>query len=256
MSSQRSMRLIAAQKIVADVDRQSSCGRRQLRQPALSDRSCSSPRRRVASRRDARSRARRKAAGARPRPSQELANADSRRAASSFAAATSPLFRFAVDSAGYSSRRRRPGIVFAPTPHTIPRSTLSAPHGLTAVCACHSVVRAPGPPDARCGIGLTLQPSDGHGWTYCPPLGAGSSVVREPSLKAGDPVGLSAPPTRRPGPTSIFSSSPPSPGPIRRDGSSRSPNRPSPGRTRRERRSDTSARTLACSAAARPRPAR
>jgi murein DD-endopeptidase MepM/ murein hydrolase activator NlpD len=77
------------------------------------------------------------------------------------------------------------------THHDYPAADIAAPEGSPVYALADAVVlRAWRVPDARCGIGLTLQTSDGQTWTYCHLAYLESSVVGGATLAAGDAVGL------------------------------------------------------------------
>jgi murein DD-endopeptidase MepM/ murein hydrolase activator NlpD len=124
---------------------------------------------------------------------QELARAEQASAASSFAPGASQLLGAPSYSSGYVFPvGGGPGIVFAShTHHDYPAVDIAAPMGSPLYALADSVVlRSWSMPDARCGIGLTLQAFDGQVWTYCHLSVLDANIVAGASLSAGEPVGL------------------------------------------------------------------
>jgi murein DD-endopeptidase MepM/ murein hydrolase activator NlpD len=122
-----------------------------------------------------------------------LTRAEQQSAASSFAPAASQLLGAPSYSAGYVFPvGGGPGIVSAShTHHDYPAVDIAAPMGSPLYALANSVVlRSWSTPDARCGIGLTLQAFDGQVWTYCHLSVLDTNVVPGASLAAGEPVGL------------------------------------------------------------------
>jgi murein DD-endopeptidase MepM/ murein hydrolase activator NlpD len=190
-----STRLIAAQKIVRTLDRQVAHRKATAAAaPLLSDRlALEALAGEVAARRDAAAALVGKRQEALTAARQELANAEQQSAASSFAPATSPLFGSPSYNSGYVFPvGGGPGVVFAShTHHDYPAVDIAAPMGSPLYALANAVVqRSWSTPDARCGIGLTLQAFDGQVWTYCHLSVLDTNVVPGAVLKAGDPVGL------------------------------------------------------------------
>jgi murein DD-endopeptidase MepM/ murein hydrolase activator NlpD len=79
----------------------------------------------------------------------------------------------------------------AATHHDYPAADIAAPAGSPLYALADSVVRtAWARPDARCGIGLTIETGDGLVWTYCHLAYLERTVRRGVRLEAGAPVGL------------------------------------------------------------------
>jgi murein DD-endopeptidase MepM/ murein hydrolase activator NlpD len=77
------------------------------------------------------------------------------------------------------------------THHDYPAADIAAPEGTPVYAlADAAVVRAWSYPDARCGIGLTLETAGGVEWTYCHLSYLEPTVQTGAVLSAGDPVGL------------------------------------------------------------------
>jgi len=75
--------------------------------------------------------------------------------------------------------------------HDYPAADIAAPTGSPVYALSDAVVqRSWRYPDPRCGIGLTLQTSDGKSWTYCHLSVLDSGVVAGVSLAAGQEIGL------------------------------------------------------------------
>ena len=75
--------------------------------------------------------------------------------------------------------------------HDYPAADIAAPMGSPIYALSDAVVqRAWQYPDARCGIGLTLQTSDGTSWTYCHLSVLDPGVRAGVSLAAGQQIGL------------------------------------------------------------------
>jgi murein DD-endopeptidase MepM/ murein hydrolase activator NlpD len=85
-----------------------------------------------------------------------------------------------------------PGVVSAShTHHDYPAVDIAAPEGSPVFAISDAtVLRSWSYPDARCGIGLTIQTGDGRVWTYCHLSYLEPSVQPDASLAAGDLVGL------------------------------------------------------------------
>ena len=84
------------------------------------------------------------------------------------------------------------GVVSAShTHHDYPAVDIAAPLGEPVYALADSVVvRSWSEPDPRCGIGLTLQATDGQTWTYCHLAVLDPSVIPGATLSAGQQVGL------------------------------------------------------------------
>jgi murein DD-endopeptidase MepM/ murein hydrolase activator NlpD len=124
---------------------------------------------------------------------RELARAQQASAAAAFAPAASQLLAGPSYSSGYVFPvGGGPGVVFAShTHHDYPAVDIAAPLGEPVYALSDAVVlRAWSEPDPVCGIGLTLQGTDGQTWTYCHLAVLDSSVVPGASLTAGQQVGL------------------------------------------------------------------
>ena len=77
------------------------------------------------------------------------------------------------------------------THHDYPAVDIAAPLGSPVYALADStVLKVWATPEADCGIGLTLQASDGQTWTYCHLAVLDPAVVAGASLGAGQPVGL------------------------------------------------------------------
>jgi murein DD-endopeptidase MepM/ murein hydrolase activator NlpD len=75
--------------------------------------------------------------------------------------------------------------------HDYPAADIAAPMGSPVYALSDAVVtRAWQYPDARCGIGLTLQTTDGRSWTYCHLSVLDQNVAAGDSLAAGQQIGL------------------------------------------------------------------
>ncbi|MGB2875572.1 MAG: lytic murein transglycosylase [Gaiellaceae bacterium] len=75
--------------------------------------------------------------------------------------------------------------------HDYPAADIAAPMGSPVYALSDAVVqRAWNTPDPRCGIGLTLQTSDGKSWTYCHLSVLDPGVQAGVSLAAGQQIGL------------------------------------------------------------------
>jgi murein DD-endopeptidase MepM/ murein hydrolase activator NlpD len=75
--------------------------------------------------------------------------------------------------------------------HDYPAADIAAPMGSPVYALSNAVVtKAWHYPDPRCGIGLTLQTTDGKSWTYCHLSVLDPGVAAGVSLAAGQPIGL------------------------------------------------------------------
>jgi murein DD-endopeptidase MepM/ murein hydrolase activator NlpD len=122
-----------------------------------------------------------------------LARAERASAAASFAPAASTLLADPAYQNGYVFPvGGGPGMVSAShTHHDYPAVDIAAPLGSPVYALADSVVlRSWATPDPSCGIGLTLQASDGQIWTYCHLAVLDTGVTRGAHLTAGQEVGL------------------------------------------------------------------
>ena len=79
----------------------------------------------------------------------------------------------------------------AHTHHDYPAADIAAPYGAPVYAVADAtIVRAWRQPDPRCGIGVTLDTSDGQSWTYCHLSYLEDAVQAGARLPAGAPVGL------------------------------------------------------------------
>jgi murein DD-endopeptidase MepM/ murein hydrolase activator NlpD len=75
--------------------------------------------------------------------------------------------------------------------HDYPAADIAAPMGSPVYALADAVVqRSWRYPDPRCGIGLTLQTTDGKSWTYCHLSALDPGVVAGVSLGSGQEIGL------------------------------------------------------------------
>jgi murein DD-endopeptidase MepM/ murein hydrolase activator NlpD len=75
--------------------------------------------------------------------------------------------------------------------HDYPAADIAAPMGSPVYALSDAVVeRSWTYPDPRCGIGLTLQTTDGKSWTYCHLSALDPGVVAGARLAAGQEIGL------------------------------------------------------------------
>jgi murein DD-endopeptidase MepM/ murein hydrolase activator NlpD len=82
-------------------------------------------------------------------------------------------------------------VAVSQTHHDYPAADIAAPAGSPVYAIGDAVVvNAWQSPDARCGIGVTMQTGDGQVWTYCHLSYLEPTVVDGASLAAGAPVGL------------------------------------------------------------------
>lgn len=79
----------------------------------------------------------------------------------------------------------------AHTHHDYPAADIAAPYGAPVYAlADATIVRAWRQPDPRCGIGVTLDTSDGQSWTYCHLSYLEDTVQAGARLAAGASIGL------------------------------------------------------------------
>ena len=85
-----------------------------------------------------------------------------------------------------------PGVVtVGRSHHDYPAADIAAPEGTPVYALADAVVLESWPePSGRCGIGVTMQTSDGLVWTYCHLAYLEPGVVAGAALAAGAPVGL------------------------------------------------------------------
>jgi murein DD-endopeptidase MepM/ murein hydrolase activator NlpD len=124
---------------------------------------------------------------------RDLDRAQQASAAASFTPAASNLLAAPEYSAGYVFPvGGGPGVVSAShTHHDYPAVDIAAPMGSPVYALADStVLRAWTAPDPTCGIGLTLQASDGQIWTYCHLAVLDPKVVPGATFAAGDQLGL------------------------------------------------------------------
>jgi murein DD-endopeptidase MepM/ murein hydrolase activator NlpD len=122
-----------------------------------------------------------------------LAQAQQASATAGFSPGSAQLLSAPSYSAGYVFPvGGGPGVVSAShTHHDYPAVDIAAPLGAPLYALADAVVvRSWSAPDARCGIGLTLQASDGQVWTYCHLSVLDPRVVPGAALRAGQQVGL------------------------------------------------------------------
>ena len=124
---------------------------------------------------------------------RELDRAQQASAAASFAPAASNLLGAPEYSSGYVFPvGGGPAEVSAShTHHDYPAVDIAAPMGSPVYALADStILRAWTTPDPSCGVGLTLQASDGQIWTYCHLAVLDPKVVPGASFAAGDQLGL------------------------------------------------------------------
>ena len=122
-----------------------------------------------------------------------LAGAQQSSAAASFSPAGSDLLAGATYQDGYAFPvGGGPGVVSAShTHHDYPAVDIAAPLGSPVYALSNAtVIRSWTYDDPKCGIGLTLQTTDGQTWTYCHMAVLDPSVVPDAQLTAGQQVGL------------------------------------------------------------------
>ena len=123
---------------------------------------------------------------------QALANARQRSQAAAFAPAAGSLLGAPSFSGDYVFPvGGGPSVVsVAATHHDYPAADIAAPEGAPLYALSNGVVTKAWRYDSRCGIGFTMQTSDGLTWTYCHLAYRESSVVAGAPLAAGALVGL------------------------------------------------------------------
>ncbi len=122
-----------------------------------------------------------------------LAGAQQSSAAASFSPAGSDLLAGATYQDGYAFPvGGGPGVVSAShTHHDYPAVDIAAPLGSPVYALSNAtVIRSWTYNDPTCGIGLTMQTTDGQTWTYCHMAVLDPSVVPGAQLTAGQQVGL------------------------------------------------------------------
>jgi murein DD-endopeptidase MepM/ murein hydrolase activator NlpD len=123
----------------------------------------------------------------------QLAQARQAAAPVSFSTAAAPLLDAPTYSYGYVFPvGGGPGVVTAShTHHDYPAVDIAAPAGSPVYAlADGAVLRSWTVPDPSCGIGLTMQASDGQTWTYCHLAYLEPGIVAGVSVTAGELVGL------------------------------------------------------------------
>ena len=123
---------------------------------------------------------------------QALADARARSQGAAFAPAAGSLLGAPSFSGDYVFPvGGGPSVVsVAATHHDYPAADIAAPAGSPLYALSNGVVTKAWRYDSRCGIGFTMQTTDGLTWTYCHLAYRESSVVAGASLAAGTPVGL------------------------------------------------------------------
>jgi murein DD-endopeptidase MepM/ murein hydrolase activator NlpD len=74
--------------------------------------------------------------------------------------------------------------------HDYPAADIAAPEGSPLYALSDGTVRYAWSSDPRCGVGFTMQTTDGQTWTYCHLSYLEPTVTPGAQLAAGDPVGL------------------------------------------------------------------
>ena len=74
--------------------------------------------------------------------------------------------------------------------HDYPAADIAAPEGSPLYALSEGTVRYAWSSDPRCGVGFTMQTTDGQTWTYCHLSYLEPTVTPGAQLAAGDPVGL------------------------------------------------------------------
>jgi murein DD-endopeptidase MepM/ murein hydrolase activator NlpD len=123
---------------------------------------------------------------------QALADALARSQGSAFAPAAGSLLGAPSYSGDYVFPvGGGPSVVsVAATHHDYPAADIAAPAGSPLYALSNGVVTKAWRYDSRCGIGFTMQTTDGLTWTYCHLAYREPAVVAGASLVAGTPVGL------------------------------------------------------------------
>jgi murein DD-endopeptidase MepM/ murein hydrolase activator NlpD len=122
-----------------------------------------------------------------------LVRARSASSGAAFSAGAGTLFGTPVYRDGYAFPvGGGPGVVsVGHTHHDYPAADIAAPEGTPVYALADAlVVRAWSTPDARCGIGLTIDTTDGQSWTYCHLSYLEPTVTNGAQLASGQPVGL------------------------------------------------------------------
>jgi murein DD-endopeptidase MepM/ murein hydrolase activator NlpD len=134
-----------------------------------------------------------KAAAALADARRTLAGDQQSSAAASFSPAGSDLLAGPTYQAGYAFPvGGGPGVVSAShTHHDYPAVDIAAPLGSPVYALSNAtVIRSWTYDDPKCGIGLTMQTTDGQTWTYCHMAVLDPSVVPGAQLTAGQQIGL------------------------------------------------------------------
>jgi murein DD-endopeptidase MepM/ murein hydrolase activator NlpD len=123
---------------------------------------------------------------------QALVDARTRSQAASFAPAGGSLLAAPSYSGDYVFPvGGGPSVVsVGPNHHDYPAADIAAPAGSPLYALSNGVVTKAWRYDSRCGIGFTMQTSDGLTWTYCHLAYREPAVVAGAALAAGAPVGL------------------------------------------------------------------
>ena len=123
---------------------------------------------------------------------QVLADARARSRAAAFSPAGGSLLAAPMYSGHYVFPvGGGPSVVSVGTEHhDYPAADIAAPEGAPLYALSNGIVTKSWRYDSRCGIGFTIQTTDGLRWTYCHLAYLEPSVVPGVSLAAGSPVGL------------------------------------------------------------------
>lgn len=123
---------------------------------------------------------------------QALADARARSQAAAFAPAAGSLLGAPSYSGDYVFPvGGGPSVVsVGATHHDYPAADIAAPAGSPLYALSNGVVTKAWRYDSRCGIGFTIQTTDGLAWTYCHLAYREPAVVAGASFAAGAPVGL------------------------------------------------------------------
>ena len=122
-----------------------------------------------------------------------LHQAETQASAPSFAPGASSLLAAPTYANGYVFPvGGGPGVVsVSHTHHDYPAADIAAPEGSPVFALADAVVlNAWHTPDPRCGIGMTIQSTDGQVWTYCHLSYLAPTVVDGVHLAAGQQIGL------------------------------------------------------------------